>query len=926
MNNKKRIVKRSVLFVGMCALGLLPVLEVASFSASGVTLGIQNYNNDNQLISSDDGTGQLISYAYDADGKVQQITTRNGNYLCAYYNSKGLETTSFSATAGQGPCPKNEPYRSQLTQYKSTVVQSYDPVSHKLLTEGFNVGKKNESDHSFTYYTSGQMKSESDGKGHTLTYTYDDQHRLLSITAVNGAVISYTYNGINRVVSSTISLPDSTKESVNYTYTPYGNLEGGTFSDGVSWKITYDQYGRPLSKQYLNAQGQVVYSTKQTLSSDDQILTNHVTEDSGQADKVYSYNGGGQLSQMTCSGAACPVENLAGKPAQLNQQDYTFNNLGEIKSVISSFKNNNMVVNTTYNYDEKHPNQMTSITKNGQPVGLSYDKDGNIVKLGDGSYIYNAYDKMTGAVKGNDSIDYTYHGSEGLASRQMNGGDTMSFVYSLAGLLNVVHSNGSPTQTVWRGGLQSVQSVFSDDALPGDKDSVTHYFTNKAKAPVYLLTNKSGSWKGIPYAYSSYGRQKALNSSDDNTQKPLLGFDGQLQDPVTGDVFFNKGERVYNPKLRLFMQHDFLSPFKTSSVSGYDFSNNDPINGRDPSGHISAGAAIGIEVGVGVALLLLSIFTLGFAAPAATAAVSAEVGADIVVAGEVASTTDAVVGGSVTAAGEVGGNALNGGTTFGGGLFSSAVDSSTAAGSEVATSVGEGIAEAPMIGPMASSATFGISTTLKSAVYLTSALTTAAGISVMSWGVTNITTAMSHVIQHDQVNLGKDSINAFVVGVGDFVGAAVIGPVIGAVLDGVSQFIGPGAAFAIDNLGAVAKIVRIGGVGLAAHLTEDIPNTIGQTAVDDAITNKWNHASEDIINTQQTAITGATLNISPVAFDLLPAIGSWLLGGEFRSPLKALEESISYGAKEAAKTMRGAAWVARDIVRRGVVYHTKPFD
>ena len=60
--------------------------------------------------------------------------------------------------------------------------------------------------------------------------------------------------------------------------------------------------------------------------------------------------------------------------------------------------------------------------------------------------------------------------------------------------------------------------------------------------------------------------------------KPLLGFDGQLQDPQSGLQFLGKGyHRAYNPVTRRFMSQDTLSPFDKGGFNGYLFANNNPI-------------------------------------------------------------------------------------------------------------------------------------------------------------------------------------------------------------------------------------------------------------------------------------------------------------------------------------------------------------
>ncbi|WGV98282.1 RHS repeat-associated core domain-containing protein [Vibrio sp. YMD68] len=86
-----------------------------------------------------------------------------------------------------------------------------------------------------------------------------------------------------------------------------------------------------------------------------------------------------------------------------------------------------------------------------------------------------------------------------------------------------------------------------------------------------------------------------------------LGFNGERQDPVTGNYHLGKGCRVYNPKLMRFHGYDSMSPFGKGGTNGYAYCLGDPVNQRDPSGHfallsILIGAIVGAVVGAAVSV------------------------------------------------------------------------------------------------------------------------------------------------------------------------------------------------------------------------------------------------------------------------------------------------------------------------------------
>ncbi|WP_353956341.1 RHS repeat-associated core domain-containing protein [Vibrio navarrensis] len=81
-----------------------------------------------------------------------------------------------------------------------------------------------------------------------------------------------------------------------------------------------------------------------------------------------------------------------------------------------------------------------------------------------------------------------------------------------------------------------------------------------------------------------------------------IGFNAERQEPITGNYYLGKGTRTYNPRLMRFHSYDSMSPFGKGGTNGYAYCLGDPINQRDPSGHIALlsiliGAIIGTIVG-----------------------------------------------------------------------------------------------------------------------------------------------------------------------------------------------------------------------------------------------------------------------------------------------------------------------------------------
>ncbi|MFJ2688980.1 RHS repeat-associated core domain-containing protein [Pseudomonas sp. NPDC087336] len=84
-----------------------------------------------------------------------------------------------------------------------------------------------------------------------------------------------------------------------------------------------------------------------------------------------------------------------------------------------------------------------------------------------------------------------------------------------------------------------------------------------------------------PIAYTPYGHRPR-----ENRLLSLLGFNGELPDPLTGHYHLGKGYRQFNPVLMRFNSPDSWSPFGKGGLNAYMYCAGDPVNRADPTGHM----------------------------------------------------------------------------------------------------------------------------------------------------------------------------------------------------------------------------------------------------------------------------------------------------------------------------------------------------
>jgi len=78
--------------------------------------------------------------------------------------------------------------------------------------------------------------------------------------------------------------------------------------------------------------------------------------------------------------------------------------------------------------------------------------------------------------------------------------------------------------------------------------------------------------------YDPYGWRPPLAAM------PVMGFNGQRAERLTGGYHLGHGYRTYSPVLRRFHSPDRLSPFGAGGVNAYVYCLGDPVNYRDPRG------------------------------------------------------------------------------------------------------------------------------------------------------------------------------------------------------------------------------------------------------------------------------------------------------------------------------------------------------
>ena len=402
-----------------------------------------------------------IKYYFDdaAHQKLTSVEDRNGNTLTLNYVDGLLQNIVHSA--GE---------QLDLTWTDGLLTQ----ITNNNITPARTV--------TFTYENNNLM-SATGPLGYMESYTYDDLHRMTTLTDRNNAPVTMVYSSVGSVLKII-----SCENELTFTYsgetnqTVVAEKSGGT--DRVSAYI-YDAEGNLV--EFENADGGSFF-----MVYDDDRNPIQITDFNGHA-RAFTYDGKGNILTKTD-----PLGNT-----------------------------------TSYTY-EPNFNQRASITQpNGATVTFGFDAKGNItsITLPEGvseTYTYDAFGNMTSSLDGEGHLTTSYFRANGLLdSLGFPIGNPRIFEYNDArNLTKVIEPNGNETMLEYNSRNELTKIVYPlNNTLEytydgnGNLLSVTDG-NNNTRSFTYDALNRLGTVT-IPagttlYEYDNLGNLERITDANGN--------------------------------------------------------------------------------------------------------------------------------------------------------------------------------------------------------------------------------------------------------------------------------------------------------------------------------------------------------------------------------------------------------------------------
>lgn len=464
-------------------------------------------------------------------------------------------------------------------------------------------------DVSFTYTPMGIRATATDGNG-TMEFGYNRRDWLTAVQFPHGEAVAYSYDLVgNRTELITpnqhlrfeydarnrLTTVTADHGTTRFEYDQVGNRTAMVRPNGVRTEYDYDTRNRLVRMTHRAANGALIFDITYTLSSTGLRLGAIESDTNGVARSiVYQYDGAARLVSEIV---------VARDPFQSRTAVWTYDKVGNRQT--QTLVIDGLSVTTEYSYDVN--DRLLTEATGGQVTRYTYDDNGNTLsKDGPGGviqYTYNEANKLVEMRDGADRFTYTYD-VDGLRIGQTyhpaNGTPVSTFYlldksvpYAQVIEEHVQEGNG-PRRL-------AASFTFGDDLIAQTRGQVTHYLLADGMGSTRVLTDHSGSVTDT-FTFDAFGNELV------RTGATVVGhlYRGEEFDPNLG--FYNLRARFYDPKVGRFTTIDTFAGFNMDppSLHKYLYAHADPINGMDPSGHMTLK-----EVGtaISIAATLATIYT-----------------------------------------------------------------------------------------------------------------------------------------------------------------------------------------------------------------------------------------------------------------------------------------------------------------------------
>ncbi|HYS02725.1 MAG TPA: RHS repeat-associated core domain-containing protein [Candidatus Eisenbacteria bacterium] len=431
------------------------------------------YSAAGNLTSSTDPDGNVTTYAYDASGRLTSVTGATGTVLQRLeYDAAGRLVAVIDANGNRSPISNDVPGQKQTftdPMALATRIDTYDDLGDLVRSDVVPTTGPTLTTTS-TYDSEGHPTSRTDPGGITIRATYDAAGNPVQGIDALGRVLTYAYNANADLLS--VTAPDGTTPN-RYSYDAAGNLLTVTRSDG-SVQMTYDAQGHPL-----------------TITDSLGNVTRYVYDAGGHAVQVT--DPAGAVSRFAVDGSGRVTSAIDPLGAAIN---FTYDAAGQLTAITNAAGNR-----VSFTYDGLG-HQVSTSDLSGHATTLTYDANGRILSTADPSgptttYAYDANGRLVRQAVGSQVTTSAYD-ALGRPVQVQNESASVALTYDPAGRVG-----GETTSAVGGSGIPTTGMTYTYDAVGGRLSATgpagTTRYAYDSLERLIGVTDPAGGSFGITY-------------------------------------------------------------------------------------------------------------------------------------------------------------------------------------------------------------------------------------------------------------------------------------------------------------------------------------------------------------------------------------------------------------------------------------------
>ena len=670
--------------------GEAPALYDSSLTCFDTTT--YTYDGKGRVAKEENSDGSSVSYEYDASGNVTKetnvtvendktkttVTTYTYDEMGNILNTQSESDNGFYIYDKAGRTlrvTQNGETTRTLYDNEGRVIQEIAPEDYDSSKDGLpseNTYSDSNAGHRYVYnQATGNLDSETNRFDVTTTYKYNDvgakiqekfdiyefnyiPHGELESVKISGKTkVSYSYNDENKLLSENYANGDT----VRYEYDDNGNLARQYHNDDTSPYVTYSyNTDNELTKKVNHDTGlKYIYGENNSVSiyklSDDTLVQSY-TESKTEANEGNSIESKTDVTESHFGDTYSYTTKNDSISYQYGDNSLTFSAKSNDKSqtVSDSVKlNGTTAVESKYSYDENgnvltksygkstsiadtydSKNRITSTAYAGKTTNYTYDSNGQLVSANDDTYTYDIRGNITSKTESGTTTTFNYSNSSwkdeltavnGTSLTYDENGNVLtygdkSFTWNTGrNLESITDGDNKYSYTYDENGIRTSKTVNGKTTYYNTKDGVilsqtdgtdTIYFQyDNNGAPLgfvwngtqYLyLTNQMGDVISITdtsgtvvanYEYDAWG--KVLTADTNIAKQNPIRYRGYYYDNET--CYYYLQSRYYDSNICRFINSDNTKVAQSCKdyiygKNSFAYCSNNPINETDNNGNV----------------------------------------------------------------------------------------------------------------------------------------------------------------------------------------------------------------------------------------------------------------------------------------------------------------------------------------------------